>query len=283
MILDWRIVASTILENIKNQITYSPTWADKPMLAVILVGENPASLAYIRMKEKRAREVGMGFWLYKFDVDISQKDLEDEVRRISDDDRIHGLIVQAPLPSHIDRYAVTECINPTKDVDGFTKTQIGNMYLGHDGLWSCTPKGIMTLLRYYEIDVTGKNVVIIGRSNIVGKPMALMLINAGATVISCNSQTKNLTEKTKNADIVIVAAGHPGLLTRDMVHEWSIVIDVWSTFVDGLMRGDTDFEDLKDTIMAITPTPGGVWPMTVATLIENTWKSFCEQKNIQSM
>lgn len=278
MILDWRAVAELILENIKNQITYSPTGNDKPMLAVVLVGENPASLAYIRMKEKRAREVGMGFGLYKFPVTITQAELEDEVETLSRDERIHGIIVQAPLPSHIDRYTVTECINPEKDVDGFTKTQIGNMFLGHDGLWSCTPKGIMTLLSHYNIDVAGKNVVIVWRSNIVGKPMALMMINAGATVTSCNSSTKNLSEKTRNADIVIVAAGSPGLITRDMLHSESVVIDVGNTFVDGVAKGDTDFEDLKDTIRAITPTPGGVWPMTVATLIENTWKAHLAQK-----
>lgn len=148
------------------------------MLAVVLVGDNPASLAYIRMKEKRAREVGMGFGLYRFDPNISQTELEEEVRSLSRDDRIHGIIVQAPLPAHIDRYAVTECIEASKDVDGFTRTQIGNMFLGHDGLWSCTPKGIMTLLHHYQIDVRGKHVVVLGRSNIVGKPMALMLINA---------------------------------------------------------------------------------------------------------
>lgn len=248
------------------------------MLAVVLVGENPASLAYIRMKEKRAREVGMGFGLYKFPVTISQIELEEEVRRLSRDERIHGIIVQAPLPSHIDRYAVTECIDSTKDVDGFTRTQIGNMFLGHDGLWSCTPKGIMTLLRHYDIDVAGKNVVVVGRSNIVGKPMALMLINAGATVISCNSSTKNLGEKTRNADILIVATGSPGLITRDMVNEQSIIIDVGNTFEGGVAHGDTDFDDLKDYVKAITPTPGGVGPMTVATLIENTWKAYLAQK-----
>ena len=148
------------------------------MLAVVLVGENPASLAYIRMKEKRAREVGMHFSLYRYETTITQSGLEDEVSRISRDERVHGLIVQAPLPSHIDRYAVTECIAPEKDVDGFTRAQIGNMFLGHDGLWSCTPKGIITLLSYYDIDLQGKNVCVIGRSNIVGKPMSLMLVNA---------------------------------------------------------------------------------------------------------
>lgn len=158
------------------------------------------------MKEKRAREVGMEFELFRYESTISQDALESEVQRLSTDSSIHGLIIQAPLPSHIDRYAVTECIDPAKDVDGFTKTQIGNMYLGHDGLWSCTPKGIMTLLAYYDISVAGKNIVVIGRSNIVGKPMSLMLINAGATVTSCNRNTANLREKTRNADIIIVAA-----------------------------------------------------------------------------
>lgn len=158
------------------------------------------------MKEKRAREVGMEFELFRYESDISQDTLESEVQKLSTDPTIHGLIIQAPLPANIDRYAVTECIDPAKDVDGFTKTQIGNMYLGHDGLWSCTPKGIMTLLAYYDISVSGKDVVVIGRSNIVGKPMSLMLINAGATVTSCNRNTANLREKTRNADIIIVAA-----------------------------------------------------------------------------
>jgi len=151
-LLDGRIVAATILEKIKNEITYSEV-ATRPMLAVVLVGDNPASESYIRMKEKRAREVGMGFGLYRFDTEISQSELEDAVRNLSKNDKIHGIIVQAPLPDHIDRYAVTECIDPAKDVDGFTRAQIGNMFLGHDGLWSCTPMGIMTMLRYYQIDV----------------------------------------------------------------------------------------------------------------------------------
>ena len=231
MILDCRIVASTILEGIKNEITYSET-PEKPMLAVVLVGNNPSSEAYIRMKEKRARDVGMGFGLYRFPTDINQVDLESEIRGLSANEKIHGLIVQAPLPAHIDRYAVTECIAPDKDVDGFTKTQIGNMFLGHDGLWSCTPKGIMTMLRYYDIDVAGKKVAVIGRSNIVGKPMALMLVNRGATVTSCNSKTPNLSEITRTADIIIVAIGQPGFLIKDMVTEKSIIIDVGSTFVD---------------------------------------------------
>jgi methylenetetrahydrofolate dehydrogenase (NADP+) / methenyltetrahydrofolate cyclohydrolase len=153
------------------------------------------------------------------------------------------------------------------------------MFLGHDGLWSCTPKGIMTLLSHYYIEVKGQDVVVIGRSNIVGKPMALMLINAGATVTSANSQTKNLADITKKADIVIIAAGSPGLLKKDMVTPKSIIIDVGSTFVDGVGRGDADYENLRDYVRAITPVPGGVGPMTVATLIENTWKAYTSQRN----
>ena len=273
MILDWRIVASTILENIKNGIHFSTT-TNKPMLGVVLVGDNPASLSYIRMKEKRAREVGMGFGVYKYEQNISQKALENAVRELSLNEKINGIIVQSPLPMHINPYDIIECIDPNKDVDGFTRSQIGNMFLWHDGLWSCTPKGILTMLSYYQIDVQWKNVTVVWRSNIVGKPMSLMLINAGATVTSCNSRTQNIAEITKKADIIIIAIGKPGFLTRDMVTEKSIVIDVGSTFIDGVSRWDADFEDLRDYVKAITPVPGWVGPMTVSTLIENTWKAF---------
>ncbi len=276
MILDWRIVSANILENIKNEITFSS--GEKPMLAVVLVWENPASLSYIKMKEKRAREVGMSFGLYKFPSDIEQKSLEQEVRNLSKNEKIHGIIVQAPLPGHIDRYAVTECIDGEKDVDGFTRTQIGNMFLGHDGLWSCTPKGIMTLLSHYDIDVLGKKVVVIGRSNIVGKPMALMLINAWATVISCNSATPNLREITRTADILIAAIWKPGYITWDMIKPDSVVIDVGCTFVDGKAYGDVDITSVEKVALAVSPVPGWVWPMTVATLIENTWKAFDAKK-----
>jgi methylenetetrahydrofolate dehydrogenase (NADP+)/methenyltetrahydrofolate cyclohydrolase len=276
-ILDGRIVASTILENIKNQITYSADH-EKPMLAVVLVWENPASLSYIRMKEKRAREVGMNFGLYRYDTTITQDELEIAVSELSKNEKIHGIIVQSPLPSHIDPYAVIERIDPLKDVDGFTKTQIGNMFLGHDWLYSCTPKGIITMLKHYDVSIEWKNVVVIGRSNIVGKPMTLMLVNGWATVTSCNSKTKNISEITKKADIIIVAIWKPGFLTREMVSENQIIIDVGCTFVDGIARWDTDFDNIKDYVRAISPVPGGVGPMTVSTLIENTWKAFESKK-----
>jgi methylenetetrahydrofolate dehydrogenase (NADP+)/methenyltetrahydrofolate cyclohydrolase len=208
------------------------------------------------MKERRAREIGMNFRLFRYTPEISQSELETEVSKISADASIHGLIIQAPLPDHIDRYRVNECIDECKDVDGFTKAQIGNMFLGHDGLWSCTPKGILSLLSHYDISVHGKNVLVIGRSNIVGKPMSLMLINAGATVVTANSQTKNLSELTKKADIIIVAAGRPNLITRDMIHEQSIIIDVGCTFVEGIACGDVNREAIEPYVRALSPVPG---------------------------
>jgi methylenetetrahydrofolate dehydrogenase (NADP+) / methenyltetrahydrofolate cyclohydrolase len=276
-ILDGRIVASTILDRIRSEITYAPQ-GERPMLAVVLVGDNPASLAYIRMKERRAREVGMGFWVYRYPTTITQWELEEAVKSLGQSDSTHGIIVQAPLPSHIDRYRVTECIPGIKDVDGFTREQIGNMYLGHEWLWSCTPKGIMTLLSHYDISVVGKRVAVLGRSNIVGKPMTLMLVNAWATVTSCNRETHDLANITQSADIVIIAIGSPRFLTRGMVRPETIIIDVGSTFVDDTPYGDADYEDLVWYVRAITPAPGWVWPMTVATLIENTWIAYTKQK-----
>lgn len=270
-------MANNILENIRIEIESLSPSDPIPTLAVILVGDNPASESYIRMKERRAREIGMNFRLFRYRSDISQDQLEAEVSKISGDTSIHGLIIQAPLPDHIDRYAVNECIDESKDVDGFTKAQIGNMFLGHDGLWSCTPKGIMTLLTHYDISVSGKQVLVIGRSNIVGKPMSLMLINAGATVTTANSKTPNLRELTRQANIIIVAAGRPHLLTRDMVTPESIIIDVGCTFVDGVACGDVDREDIEPYVRAVSPVPGGVGPMTVATLVENTWKAYKKQ------
>ena len=278
MILDGHLVASQVLDRVRWEIAWFGS-SSRPLLVVVLVWDNPASLAYIRMKRLRAEEVGMDFRLDRFPLEVTQEEIENEIRQLSLDPTIHGIIIQAPLPDHLDRYAIIECIDSAKDVDGFTKIQIGNMFLSHPWLWSCTPKGVMTLLEYYHIDVRGKNVAVLGRSNIVGKPMSLMLINAGATVVSCNSSTPYLSDITKRADIIIIAIGKPRFLTREMVTNQSIIIDVGSTFIDGKAYGDADFENLKDSVQAISPSPWGVGPMTVATLIENTWKAYKHQKN----
>lgn len=279
MILDGRIVGREILDRVRQGILSRWKWPT-PKLAVVLVGNNPASLIYIRMKQKRAHEVGMLCEVRSFPNNVSQEVLEWEIRLISSENDTHGVIIQAPLPKHLDRYKLIECILPEKDVDGFTKTQIGNMFLEHTWLWSCTPKGIMTLLKYYNIDVGSKKVVVLGRSNIVGKPLALMLINAWATVISCNSNTLDLEKLTQSADIVIVAIGKPHFLNKSMVKKDAVVIDVGSTLLDWKIYGDADFESLKEYVSALSPSPGGVGPMTVATLIDNTWQAYCYQCNI---
>lgn len=255
MILDGKIASQTIYAQLRQSIVHIPINM-RPHLAVVLVGENPASLAYIRAKQKRAEEIGMRFSLFRFPHDVSEKELLMQVTSISENSDIHGLIVQAPLPQHIDGFRLTENIHPAKDVDGFSRTQIGNMFLGHDGLWSCTPKGIFTLMHHYGISVEGKRVAILGRSNIVGKPLALMMINAGATVTSCNSKTPNIEHITRDADIVIVAIGKPKFLTKDMVRKESIVIDVGSNLQnDGSFCGDADFDHLHNFVHAISPSP----------------------------
>lgn len=278
MILNGREIAENLLLDVEVE---SAHFFDKnpknprPTLAVVLVGDNPASLAYIRMKKKRAEEVGFNFYLKKLDKNISQKELEDEVAFLVRQPQITGLIVQSPLPDHLDMEKILEIIPENKDIDGFTKGQIGNIFLGKKGLASCTPKGIMTLLEAYDISVAGKNVTILGRSNIVGKPMALMMINAGATVTICNSKTKNLADFTKNADIIVIAIGKPKFLTREIVSEKAIIIDVGSNLLeDGSFCGDADFDNLANYVAAISPSPGGVGPMTIATLIDNTWEAY---------
>ena len=224
----------------------------------------------------------MDFSLHRFSIETTQEELESAVQHLCSQNDIHGVIIQAPLPAHIDSFRITECIDPQKDVDGFTRSQIGNMFLGHDGLWSCTPRGIITLLDHYNIDVAGKKVAVIGRSNIVGKPMALMLINRGATVTSCNSKTPQISHITQESDIVIVAIGKARWLTKEMVSPQAVILDVGSNLQDdGSFCGDVDFENMKDFVRAISPSPGGVGPMTIATLIENTWKAYQAQKNAQ--
>lgn len=278
MILNGRQIAQKILENLEIEIAEFFEENPKkplPVMAVVLVGNNPASLAYIKMKKKRCEEVGMNFLLKKFDKNISQNELETEVQKLANNPQVTGLIVQSPLPNHLDMEKILEFIPENKDIDGFTRSQIGNIFLGKNKLASCTPAGIMALLQENNIKIAGKNVAILGRSNIVGKPMALMMINAGATVTICNSKTKNLSNFTKNADIIIVAIGKPKFLSKDMVSKKAIIIDVGSNLLeDGTFCGDADFDNLVDFVAAISPSPGGVGPMTVATLVANTWKAF---------
>ena len=274
--IDGKAFSQVILEKIReehNQL--KEKYGKQAGLAVVIVGNNPASQVYVRNKIKACENVGFYSENIELDENISEKELLQEIDKLNKNDRINGILVQLPLPSHINELKIINSISPEKDVDGFHVTNIGKMVIGDEtGFLSCTPYGIMQLLEEYKIEIAGKDAVIIGRSNIVGKPMALMLIQEGATVQVCNSRTKDLRKKLNDADIIIVAAGVPKLLKKEDVKEGAVVIDVGINRVDGKICGDVDYEEVAERVSYITPVPGGVGPMTIASLIKNTFKSY---------
>ncbi len=274
--IDGKAFSQVILEKIReehNQL--KEKYGKQAGLAVVIVGNNPASQVYVRNKMKACENVGFYSENIELDENISEKELLQEIDKLNKNDRINGILVQLPLPSHINELKIIDNISPEKDVDGFHVANIGKMVIGDEtGFLSCTPYGIMQLLEEYKIEIAGKDAVIIGRSNIVGKPMALMLIQKGATVQVCNSRTKDLRKKLNDADIIIVAAGVPKLLKKEDVKEGAVVIDVGINRVDGKICGDVDYEEVAERASYITPVPGGVGPMTIASLIKNTFKSY---------
>lgn len=274
--IDGKAFSQVILEKIReehNQL--KEKYGKQAGLAVVIVGNNPASQVYVRNKMKACENVGFYSENIELDENISEKELLQEIDKLNKNDRINGILVQLPLPSHINELKIIDSISPEKDVDGFHVANIGKMVIGDEtGFISCTPYGIMQLLEEYKIEIAGKDAVIIGRSNIVGKPMALMLIQKGATVQVCNSRTKDLRKKLNDADIIIVAAGVPKLLKKEDVKEGAVVIDVGINRVDGKICGDVDYEEVAERASYITPVPGGVGPMTIASLIKNTFKSY---------
>ncbi len=274
--IDGKAFSQVILEKIReehNQL--KEKYGKQAGLAVVIVGNNPASQVYVRNKMKACENVGFYSENIELDENISEEELLQEINKLNKNDRINGILVQLPLPSHINELKIIDSISPEKDVDGFHVANIGKMVIGDEtGFLSCTPYGIMQLLEEYKIEIAGKDAVIIGRSNIVGKPMALMLIQKGATVQVCNSRTKDLRKKLNDADIIIVAAGVPKLLKKEDVKEGAVVIDVGINRVDGKICGDVDYEEVAERASYITPVPGGVGPMTIASLIKNTFKSY---------
>ena len=274
--IDGKAFSQVILEKIReehNQL--KEKYGKQAGLAVVIVGNNPASQVYVRNKMKACENVGFYSENIELDENISEEELLQEIDKLNKNDRINGILVQLPLPSHINELKIIDSISPEKDVDGFHVANIGRMVIGDEtGFLSCTPYGIMQLLEEYKIQIAGKDAVIIGRSNIVGKPMALMLIQKGATVQVCNSRTKDLRKKLNDADIIIVAAGVPKLLKKEDVKEGAVVIDVGINRVDGKICGDVDYEEVAEKASYITPVPGGVGPMTIASLIKNTFKSY---------
>lgn len=240
-------------------------------LAVIIVGNDPASRVYVNNKKKACAEVGIESFEYALSEDTTQDELLALIEKLNHDDRVDGILCQLPLPKHLNADAVIDSISPDKDVDGFHAVNVGRLSLNKQGMRPCTPAGVMRMLQSKGIEVEGKHCVVIGRSNIVGKPVAVMLINAGATVTVCNSKTKNLSEITRQADILIAAVGRPGFVTADMVKDGAVVIDVGiNRDENGKLCGDVDFDTVKEKASYITPVPGGVGPMTIAELIENT-------------
>jgi len=254
-----------------------------PKLGVILVGEDPASLSYIKQKQKACNDVGIEWEQYDYLAsDATTDGLIDKVSEMNENKNIHGILIQLPLPAHVFAPDVMKAIDPKKDVDGFTAYNIGKMFISKDfeDLTPCTPAGVIKMLEYHNIDVKGKEVVVVGHSNLVGKPLATMLLNRDATVTVCHIHTKNLASHTGRADILCVAVGKIGLITADMVKDGVVVIDIGvNRKEDGKLCGDTDFEEVSKKSSYITPVPGGVGPMTVSCLMENTVRAAKRQNN----
>ena len=276
MILDGKALSNKILDEISKEHDFMlKKNGRRAGLVVVIVGDDKASRVYVKNKRMTCEKVGFFTETIDFSSNISEDELLKEIERLNSDERFDGILVQLPLPKHIDELKVLNAINPDKDVDGFHFNNIGKMVVGDEtGFLSCTPYGIMQLFDEYNINVEGKDVVIIGRSNIVGKPMALLLIQKRATVQVCNTRTKDMREKLKNADIVISAAGVPNLIGKEDIKKGAVVIDVGINRVDGKICGDVNFEEVKDIASYITPVPGGVGPMTIASLMKNTLKSY---------
>ncbi|MBQ2873029.1 MAG: bifunctional methylenetetrahydrofolate dehydrogenase/methenyltetrahydrofolate cyclohydrolase FolD [Bacilli bacterium] len=271
MILDGKKIKNQILDELKDEVN---NLTIKPKLVVIQVGNNEASNVYIKQKNNMCNYIGYNFEHFKLDEDTNIDNLLELIYKLNNDDSVNGILVQLPLPKHIDSNKIINAISPVKDVDGLTDTNIGMLCHKKDSLYSCTPYGVMELLDRYDIDVSEKNVVIVGRSDLVGKPMSMMMLNKDATVTICHSKTNNLTEFTKKADILIVAIGKPNFITTDMIREDAIVIDVGISRTELGLCGDVDFDSVKDKVKYITPVPGGVGPMTVAMLGKNILKAY---------
>ncbi len=274
-IIDGKELRKKKLEELKERIKGTKKQLG---LAVVQVGHDEASNVYIKQKEKLALELGYYFIHKNFEENVTQEELIKELNILNNDDKVDGIIVQMPLPHHLDASVIQNTISPLKDVDGLTYVNAGKLIQNVDGLVPCTPKGIIDLLDEHEIALEGTNVVVIGRSILVGKPIANLLVNRNATVVLCHSKTKNIAEITKNADIIIVAVGKKHYLTADMVKKDAVVIDVGINRENGKLYGDADFDNLKDICSYITPVPGGVGPMTVYELMNNVHLAYTLRK-----
>lgn len=273
-IINGKELAKKIRKELKEEVQALKENGINPKLAVIMVGDDSGSQVYVRNKSKACDKVGIEFEEFLFDGNTDEEKLLQTIEKLNKDDSIHGILLQSPVPKHININKAFRTISPDKDVDGFNPINVGNLSIGEDAFISCTPFGIVKMLEEYNIETEGKNVVILGRSNIVGKPMIQCMLNKNATVTVCHSKTKNIEEITKNADIIIAAIGKPKFLTENMVKDGAVIIDVGiNRLENGTICGDVDYDKVKEKASYITPVPGGVGPMTIAMLLTNVVKA----------
>ena len=278
VLIDGKYVAEKCKESIKERIK---KLSKVPGLAVIRIGDDEASKIYVRLKNKMCEELGINFMEHHLNEAVTQKDLISLINELNNSKDVNGILLQSPIPYHLNILEAFQTIAPEKDVDGFSPINVGKLVQRQESFAPCTPVGIMKMLKEYDIDVSGKHCVVIGRSNIVGRPMAELLLNANATVTICHSKTQNLKEIVKTADVVVVAIGKPKFITADMIKEGAVVIDVGINRIPNSKKivGDVDFENVKEKCSYITPVPGGVGPMTIMTLMDNVIKAY-EMQNI---
>lgn len=279
-IIDGKELAKKIRSELKEECNELKEQGIYPKLAVIMVGDNSASKVYVKNKSKACDEIGIKYEEYLLNADTTQEELIELIEKLNEDESINGILLQSPIPSNLDINQAFKTITYRKDVDGFTPSSVGKLAIGEDTFISCTPYGVIRMFEEYNIDLTGKDLVILGRSNIVGKPLLQCCLNKNATVTICHSKTKNLKEHTKRADIVISAIGKAKFVTKDMIKEGAVVIDVGiNRDENGKLVGDVDFENIEPIASYITPVPGGVGPMTIAMLMNNVIKAAKEQNN----
>lgn len=269
-IIDGKAIAKEIRGDLAKQVAELTKEGRQPGLAVVLVGDDPASAVYVRSKKRACEEVGINSLVHRLPEETTQEELLALIEELNQDPKIHGILVQLPLPDGLDEEIVINAISPKKDVDGFHPINVGNLHIGQEGFVPCTPAGVVELVKRTGVSIAGKNVVVLGRSNIVGKPVASLFLRENATVTICHSRTKDVAAECRRADILIAAVGRPKLVQQDWVKPGAVVVDVGINRVDGEIVGDVDFEQVKKVAEAITPVPGGVGPMTIAMLLKAT-------------
>jgi methylenetetrahydrofolate dehydrogenase (NADP+)/methenyltetrahydrofolate cyclohydrolase len=278
LILDGKIAAQTVKDRLQQEMEKIKSSGRVPGLAVVLVGDNPASVVYVGMKKKACEALGYYSEEHRLSKETSEKQLLQLIQSLNENPKIHGILVQLPLPGHLRADQIVNAIDPRKDIDGLHPVNLGKLLAGEKGLRPCTPLGVMTLLDHFKVSVSGKRAVVIGRSNLVGKPLGLMLLEANATVTFCHSKTPHLEEVVRQAELVVAAIGKPHFVTGDMIWPGAVVVDVGtSKTADGKLAGDVDYENVVSKVFAISPVPGGVGPMTIALLLKNTYQAFLEQ------